>query len=98
MIAAMREILLVVARSETRLYRYLKQSFADVGNVEIILDRRAGPGRGPASSAAPSEDAPTADRRRRDISRSLAGPGWAVVREPSARIDRTGNDGVRRTA
>ena len=83
-------MLFVVARSEERLFTYLKESFSDVDTVQVLLDRRVSERR--------RTQAPTgvdrrggAERRAHDVSRSLTELGWAVVRRdgvgPSKRFE-----------
>jgi hypothetical protein len=72
-------VVFVVARSEERLYTYLKDSFSDVDTVQVLLDRRVSERR--RVQAPPEEDRRRgSDRRGHDVSRSLAELGWAVVR------------------
>jgi hypothetical protein len=76
-------LLFIVARSEDRLYHYLKKTFADVATIEIFRDRRFKNRRQTATK--PSvERRGGADRRRRDVSQALAVPGWALVKQPGA--------------
>jgi hypothetical protein len=77
----MTRVVFVVARSEERLYAYLKESFSDLETVQVLMDRRLSDRR--------QTQAPTdvdrrrgTDRRAHDVSRSLEELGWAVVRRP----------------
>jgi hypothetical protein len=72
-------VVFVVARSEERLYTYLKDSFSDVDTVQVLLDRRITERRR-AQAPAEVDRRLGSDRRAHDVSRSLAELGWAVVR------------------
>lgn len=75
-------LLFIVARSEDRLYHYLKKTFSDVPTIEVIRDRRFKERR--QTQAIPAVDRRRgSDRRRRDVSHALAVPGWALVKEPA---------------
>lgn len=71
--------LLVVAKTQPGLYAYLKEDFADDGDVEVIMDRRVGERR---------RDGPPCARERRrserragpDVRDKLTSIGFAVVR------------------
>jgi hypothetical protein len=86
------DLLLIVARAEDRLYHYLKKTFADVATIEILRDRRFKERR--QAAAKPSvERRGGADRRRRDVSHALAVPGWALIKQPGAE-QQTSGDGI----
>ena len=70
--------LLIVTRSEPRVYEYVKRTFAGEHTVEVILDRRLGERR--RASASPAAERRRADRRSSPSIRDrLRSPGWAVV-------------------
>jgi len=70
--------LLIVTRSETKLYEYVKRTFAGEDTVEVILDRRLVERR--QTSAAPAAERRGAERRSsRPIRDRLRSHGWAVV-------------------
>ena len=74
----------IVARTEDRLYHYLKRTFADVETIEVIRDRRFRERRQPQGMTPAVERRRGPDRRRRNVSDALAVPGWALVKEPPA--------------
>jgi hypothetical protein len=61
---AARHVVIVVPRRDMELYAYLKRSFSQAANVEVVLDRRER-----RASGAPT---PTPDLRRPSAGRSLA--------------------------
>ena len=70
--------LLIVTRSETKLYEYVKRTFAGEDTVEVILDRRLVERR--QTSAAPAGERRGTERRSlRPIRDRLRSHGWAVV-------------------
>jgi len=83
-------LLLIVARSEDRLYHYLKRSFADVATIQVMRDRRFKQRR--QTQATPAVERRCGpDRRSRDVSQALAVPGWAMVKQPAAEGEITWN-------
>lgn len=68
----MANLLFIVSREEPKLHAYLRDHFADVPAVEVILDRRQG---APAGAGRP--DGP--DRRQKQIDDDLRKRGWVVV-------------------
>src|SRR5215467_5818008 len=75
--ALVADVVFIVSRSEPTQYMYLKHFWADEGR-EVILDRRRGERR--QSLRPPPMERRDSGRRRRDITRELQSPGWALVR------------------
>ena len=69
---------IVVAKNRRDLYEYFSAGFADVADVNVILDRRLGPDD-------PPRPLPGADDRRTplDIYDELESRGFVIVRLPS---------------
>jgi hypothetical protein len=79
----MTRVVFVVARSEERLYTYLKESFSDLDSVQVLMDRRVSDRRQTQTANPTDVDRRRgSDRRALDVSRSLDELGWAVVRRP----------------
>jgi len=76
--AKVRRHLLVVARDHPHIYEYLKRMFAGNDTLEVILDRRNGDRRRPATNHHPDRRR-ASDRRRQEIDSQLRALGWAVV-------------------
>ena len=75
--------LLIVSRRESRLLKYLRESFEHDIEVEIVVDRRQHQRRTAVASRGPrtTGERRQADRRRRpDIDERVATLGAAVVR------------------
>lgn len=79
-------LLFVVAHDRRDRYEALAKAFADQPAVEVVLDRRHGPGRWPTLE----------DRRVKRIQRELASQGWALVRRlpASGFVDKPAVDSV----
>jgi hypothetical protein len=58
-------LIIVVPRHDPKLYAYLQRSFGQASNIEVVLDRRAGP--------APGTPVTTPDLRRRSGTRRILG-------------------------
>lgn len=76
----MARLLIVVSRNEPELYRNLRQDFARIPQVEVVVDRRMGERR--AREGAPSVERRQGDRRRHDVRHRIALLGWEIVRLP----------------
>jgi hypothetical protein len=76
----MARLLIVVSRNEHDLYRNLRQDFARVPRVEVLVDRRAGERR--VESVPVPADRRRRERRRLDIRSRLTLLGWEIVRLP----------------
>ena len=63
-----RPVIIVVPRSDTKLFEYLKRSFAGTPTVQVVLDRRA-----PAANAARAPIDNDLRRRRTSARSALAG-------------------------
>mgnify|MGYP001569806234 FL=1 len=75
--------LLIVARTEPDLWRYLKHNFAGDDKVEVILDRRRGERRQRIQPHEPERR--QADRRRRpSLDSDLRYRFLVIVRQPQA--------------
>lgn len=82
-------LLIIVDQQQTRQYERLKRTFAEDGQVEIVLDRRRGARR--RASAARPRDRRQWDRRQRTIEEDLARLGMVLV-PVVAPIVAVGND------
>ncbi len=69
-----RRVVIVVPRRDMELYAYLKRSFSQAANVEVVLDRR--------ERRVNSAPAPTPDLRRPSAGRSLVGGVLLASSEP----------------
>lgn len=73
----MGRLLVIVARSESARYAYLKHVFAN-DTVEVIVDRRHTVRR--VQDGPPALDRRRGDRRHRSVDEELRTLGWALVR------------------
>jgi hypothetical protein len=70
--------LFIVSRDRADLYRYLSQTFADVKDVEVVWDRRAGERRRDTATSTP--DRRRAERRTRpSVEEDLKKVGYAFI-------------------
>jgi hypothetical protein len=72
--------LLIIAKDRPMLYDAFRRMSAGDTDIEIVVDRRNGAARRPASAV---------DRRGFDISQALKTTGWAVVPSRTRRDART---------
>lgn len=70
-------VLIVVSRTESARYKYLRHLFGET--MDVIFDRRLGQRRQPALERSAAERR-QADRRRADVNKDLHALGWALVR------------------
>src|SRR6267378_733386 len=75
--APMADVTIIVSRTESARYRYLRHLFGET--MDVIFDRRFGQRRQPNHERAAAERR-RADRRRADVARDLHTLGWALVR------------------
>jgi hypothetical protein len=76
----MARLLIVVSRNEPELYRNLRQDFARIPQVEVVVDRRVRERR-TRQGLVPIERR-HADRRRHEIAHRIRLLGWEIVRLP----------------
>ena len=70
-------VIMVVARSESALYRYLHERFAEEPEVEVAVDRRHGERR---QRHVPTQvERRQSNRRQRNVDALLKAVGWAVI-------------------
>lgn len=74
----MARLLIVVSRNEPDLYRNLRQDFARIPQVEVLVDRRVGERR--AREVPPPVERRQGDRRRHDVRPRIRLLGWEIVR------------------
>ncbi len=69
--------LLVVHRTETKLYQYIRRSFATYPDVQVMLDRRRGERRQTTEAAV--FERRRSERRSQRIDKLLLSRGWALA-------------------
>ncbi len=75
----------IVARDQRKLYEKFKKAYANSDTVEVVLDRRGHQQRRQRYGPRP-EERRRHERRWHDVSKSLRGIGWAMVRPLSGGV------------
>lgn len=71
-------VLIVVSRTESARYKYLRHLFGET--MDVIFDRRLGQRRQPNHERMVAAERRHTDRRRAEVNKDLHMLGWALVR------------------
>lgn len=76
----MTNVIMIVARDQDSLYRYICNTFSQEPEVDVIFDRREGERR--RREDAPLVERRSTPRRREQREDLLKAQGWLIVRRP----------------